>query len=124
MGGRPRVLVVEDDDASRMVQEDVLGEAGYDVTAVNGGAGALASLGLPPPPDVIVLDLVMPGIDGWAFAREYRRRPGPHAPIVVVTALEGADRRPDFRELRAAGFVFKPLEIDGLLAALRRAIGG
>jgi CheY-like chemotaxis protein len=86
VGGPPRVLVVEHNEGILEMLEDVLADAGYEVAAARHEGEALAALDAGPPPDAVVLDLVLPRVDGWAFARQYRRRPGPHAPIVALTA--------------------------------------
>src|SRR5919199_497806 len=85
MGETKRVLVVEDDESIRECVQVVLEDEGYDVIEASDGAAALALLDTVWP-DVILLDMLMPGMDGWAFAVAYRQRPGPHAPIVVITA--------------------------------------
>jgi two-component system, chemotaxis family, chemotaxis protein CheY len=67
---------------------------------------------------VILLDMRMPVLDGWGFAREYRSRPGPHAPIVVLTAATSA--RDWAAEIAAEGFVPKPFTLPQLYAEMGR----
>jgi CheY-like chemotaxis protein len=112
-----RVLVVEDDPAIRMMVSDALGLEGYSVeTAVN-GADALRRI---PSllPAVVVLDMRMPVLDGWGFARECRARFDRRAAILVMTAAQDAARWA--REIDAEGFVSKPFELDDLLSAVAR----
>lgn len=92
-----RVLVVEDDRHLRSVVVEALADEGYEVVSAASGMEALSLLGPPAggrtlgtthgfSPHVILLDMRMPVMDGPAFAQEYRRRPQPLAPIIVLTA--------------------------------------
>ncbi|CAA9268558.1 MAG: hypothetical protein AVDCRST_MAG77-3050 [uncultured Chloroflexi bacterium] len=108
---------MEDDRSIRDVLREVLGDEGYDVEEAEDGAAALAAVTLRAP-HLILLDMRMPILDGWGFAREYRTRPGPHAPIVVMTAAQDAPAWA--AEVAAAGVVPKPFEIHALLAAVER----
>jgi CheY-like chemotaxis protein len=64
------------------------------------------------PPDVILLDMKMPVMDGWELARVYRQSPGRHAPIVVMTAARDAAQRA--AEVAADGHLAKPFDLDDL----------
>jgi CheY-like chemotaxis protein len=85
--GRPPlgVLVVDDDTAIRDLVTAALLDEGYEVVAAVNGAQALERL-RDFRPDVILLDIQMPEMDGPTFADRYRRTPEPHAPIVVFSA--------------------------------------
>ena len=117
---RPRVLVVEDDESIRQFIELALVDDGYEVALAEDGAKALA---LAPRfrPDVVLLDLRMPGIDGWRFADRYRDGPGPHAPILVLTAAR--DAATSAAEIRADAYLAKPFELADLLRLLRDLVG-
>jgi two-component system chemotaxis response regulator CheY len=116
-GGGPVVLVVEDDAATRALLRDVLEDAGYAVReAADGAAGLRAARAARPA--LVLLDLRLPGTDGWAFAAAYRRAPGPRAPIVVLTA--DADAEAYAAGLGAAGHLLKPFDLDALLAVVGR----
>jgi DNA-binding response OmpR family regulator len=65
-------------------------------------------------PCLIPLDMKMPVMDGWAFAVAYRRTPGPHAPILMMTAARDAHSRA--ADIFADGYVDKPFDIEELLA--------
>ena len=89
---RGRILVVDDDPDIRDVLREVLEEEGYDVTTAANGDEALdvlAELGAGEDggPDLIVLDHRMPELDGPGFLAAYRALPGPHAPVILNTAL-------------------------------------
>jgi two-component system chemotaxis response regulator CheY len=74
------------------------------------------------PPDVILLDMRMPVMDGWAFAAAYRERPEPRAPIVVLTAARDAAQYAG--EIQAAAFLAKPFELRSLRRVIAELLGG
>jgi CheY-like chemotaxis protein len=111
------VLVVEDDQALRDVIEWALADAGYLVTAAENGAVALRVV-QDTPPCAILLDMRMPVMDGWTFARTYRGQAGPHAPIVVITAAPDAGARAS--EIQADDYLGKPFDLDDLLGIVSR----
>jgi DNA-binding response OmpR family regulator len=111
-----RVLVVEDDDSIRDLVDIVLTSAGYEVLTASDGAAALQVAGAVRP-DLVLLDMRMPVMDGWEFARRYRAGPEPHAPIVVVTAARDAAQRAS--EIDANGYLGKPFDMGELLALVR-----
>ena len=107
-----RVLIVEDDDGIRDMVDIVLSAAGYEVLTASDGADALEVIG-GGPPDLVLLDMRMPVMDGWEFARRYRAGPAPHAPIVVMTAARDAAQRA--AEIDANGYLGKPFDMAELL---------
>ncbi len=113
-----RVLVLDDDRAFLNMLGWALREAGHEVASASDGASGL-ELVTRWPPDVILLDVHMPGMDGETFARRYRGLPGASAPIVVLSAF-GDSRR---RVSGAAAYVRKPFELDELIALLARVAG-
>ena len=116
--GRPRpILVVDDDAAIRRVVAAVLADEGYTVAEAPDGGAALARARAAPP-RLILLDMRMPGMDGWEFARRYRRRPGPHAPIICVTAAVDAAARG--AQIGAVAALAKPFDLDELVALVGR----
>jgi two-component system chemotaxis response regulator CheY len=115
MSGSHRVLVVEDDEGIRDMMEMVLDSEGYEVVSATNGIMALALLE-EERPDLILLDMRMPGMDGWEFARRYAELPDPRPPIVVVTAAQDAARRAT--EIAAQGYLAKPFGIDELLEVI------
>jgi CheY-like chemotaxis protein len=106
------VLVVDDEADARLLFTTVLADAGFEVEAACDGQQALA-LCERRDPGVIIVDLVMPVMDGVSFIRAYRARPGGgSARIVVVSAMSGADAVAD--ELGCDATLRKPLDIDDL----------
>jgi CheY-like chemotaxis protein len=120
--GHPRVLVVEDNEVAREGLATILGRAGYEVALAANGQVALDLLRAGPPVDLILLDMLMPVLDGWHFLERLRRQgPRPLPPIVIATGtnltLEWA------RDHGCQGFVKKPIETDGLLEEVKRCLG-
>jgi two-component system chemotaxis response regulator CheY len=112
-----RILVVDDDTSIRSFVEMALDGEGYAVSTANNGAQAL-TVSSQQPPDLILLDMRMPVMDGWTFARRYRDQDGPHAPIVVITAATDAGERA--AEIQADGYLGKPFDLDELLGLVSR----
>ena len=108
-----RILVVEDDEKIRELVDVILSGAGYEVVTAPDGAAALRVVGNARP-DLVLLDMRMPIMDGWEFARQYRARPEPPAPIVVLTAARDAAARA--AEIHADGFLGKPFDVESLLS--------
>jgi CheY-like chemotaxis protein len=116
----PRVLVVEDEPDIRQSVADALEGEGYHVAVAENGAEALEIVACFRP-EVILLDMKMPVMDGWAFVRTYRRTPPPHGRIVVFTAAADAARRA--AETGADGVVAKPFDLDDLLRTVATHAG-
>ena len=116
-----RVLVVDDDDSTRGVLVEALADEGYVVMPAADGAAALALLEAWRP-DLILLDLLMPGMDGWAFTEAYQQIAPPHAPLVLLTAgTVGLEETVAGRPVpAAAGVLPKPFILDDLLALVQR----
>ncbi len=117
MTERVRVLVVDDDPDIGEFVSLALSDLGYDVDAVRNGRAALSSID-ERPPGLILLDMRMPVMDGWEFARAYRERPGPHAPILVFTAARDAAQRAS--EVSADAHLAKPFSLDDLIDLVER----
>jgi DNA-binding response OmpR family regulator len=111
------ILVVEDDPIIRQTVDYALRRAGFTTRASDNGSEAL-QMARSAPPDLILLDLMLPGIDGFEFA-ETIRRTDPDVAIVMVTAL--GDERDKVRGLDAGAddYMTKPFSIDELLARVR-----
>jgi CheY-like chemotaxis protein len=110
------VLVVDDDATVRALMRDILAEEGFSVAEATDGRDALDVLGQVRP-TVILLDLHMPRMDGWALYRQLRAE-GQAVPVVFVTA--GARARAEAEQHGADGYLAKPFELDALLAVVDR----
>ena len=116
---RKTLLVVDDDSDVRDVLQEVLEDAGYAVICVEHGEEALAYLHVGPLPDAILLDLFMPVMSGWDFARHIRKYPNLAAiPIVVITCSEPYWGYPGPHVLR------KPLDLEKLLTTVSNLLNG
>lgn len=114
---RAKLVVVDDDAAIRDILEMVLSSEGYEVLTAADGFAALEAVRRSPP-DLILLDIKMPVMSGSEFAKAYREAPGPHAPIVVLTAAQDAQGRAT--ELGAEAYLPKPFELEDLLELIAR----
>ncbi len=113
------ILVVDDDPDILSFMDVVLTESGYNVVTAADGAAALRMLEKEEP-NLILLDMRMPIMDGWEFARAYltQARDRPPAPIVVCTAAENA--REWAAQINAQAYLSKPFGLDELLAIVKR----
>jgi CheY-like chemotaxis protein len=117
-----RVLVVEDDAVVRGLLVESLRFEGYEVRAAADGAAALAVLGRWVP-DLILLDLMMPGMDGRAFRDGQRALAAAReVPLVVVSASRDLARAAE--ALDPAAVVPKPFDLDALLSTVERCAAG
>ena len=111
-----RILIVDDDESIRQIVHMCLSDEGYQVVEASNGQAALA-LVEDFQPSLILLDLRMPVMDGWEFARRYHALPGPHVPIVAFVAALNAEQ--ECADLPTAGILNKPFDLDELLQAVR-----
>src|SRR5438270_13603363 len=117
MSSEPRVLVVDDDPPLRRMLERTLVAEGFDVTlAADGGAALVAAEQTAP--DVIVLDVAMPVLDGFAVCRRLRHKLLP-TPILILTARDAVPDRVAGLEARADDYLVKPFAAQELVARIR-----
>ncbi|HEY6105998.1 MAG TPA: response regulator [Anaeromyxobacteraceae bacterium] len=118
MADRSRVvLIVEDDPDLLALEEAILAEAGYRVASAADGLEALERVEREMP-GLILLDMRMPRMNGWDFAREFRARHGNVCPIAVITAAENARLRA--QEIQADAWLEKPFDLEDVLALVAR----
>jgi len=117
---RSRVLVVDDDSSILDTVSSILSGEGYQVMSAGGGQEALA-LVHSWHPTLVLLDMRMPVMDGWAVARAMREA-GSRVPIIVMTAAESASRWAD--EIGAAGHLAKPFSLDELIDCVEKFSAG
>jgi CheY-like chemotaxis protein len=113
------ILVVEDEADIRETLALVLEAEGFEVATASDGTEALHYLRECPPPCLILLDLMMPGMNGWEFRRQQRQDAAlAKIPVLIVSAV--ADQPGAAPALDAADFLKKPLDIPTLLAKVDR----
>jgi CheY-like chemotaxis protein len=116
------VLLVEDDPVAREATARLLQAEGYAVVTAEDGRQALDLLHAAAPPDLILLDLMLPGMDGWEFRQRQRVDPAlAPVPVVLLSGTDGLGRAAE--SLAAAGFLEKPVDVAQLLAEVRRHAG-
>jgi two-component system alkaline phosphatase synthesis response regulator PhoP len=115
----PKVLIVEDDEVIAQGMSRHLGAAGFDPVQVGNGTQGLARLRYEKP-DVCVLDLMLPGVDGWKLI-ETARNEGIGTPIVVVSARGTEHDRVHALEIGADDYLVKPFSMKELVARVRAA---
>lgn len=119
MSNRPRLLVVDDDVELCESVADALNDAGYETVTAGDGLRAMRLSRDAQTPSLILLDLMMPDMNGWEF-REQQLRDGrtKDIPVVIMTASRDLRRHP----VQADAFLFKPFTLDDLLEQVHRAV--
>jgi DNA-binding response OmpR family regulator len=120
---RVHLMVVEDEDTIRELVAAWLRDEGFVVTTAGNGAEAIAQL-RDIRPDAIVLDLMMPIMDGWAFAEACHRLIAPaRIPILVVSAAHGLPQAAErLRQYGVRACLAKPFDLDVLTATVRALV--
>ncbi len=110
------VLIVEDDDDLREMMAQLLSLEGFQTAAVANGQEALEYLQLGVAPDLILLDMMMPVMDGWEFRRLQKADPAmARVPVIVLSALDQGR----IADISAEAILKKPLDFDRLLELVR-----
>lgn len=118
-----KVLLVDDEDQLRRVMRDLLERDGYQVTEARDGVEALDQIDRHAP-DIIVLDLNLPGLDGYGVLSHLRSRPATSGiPVVVLTAQGDEDNEVRVFEMGADDFLSKPFRARALSVRLRAVLG-
>jgi CheY-like chemotaxis protein len=125
MNGTERftILLVEDFEDARELYSTCLRASGYDVIEAATGADAVA-LARSESPDLILMDMLLPGVDGWQATAELKQDPAlKHVPIVALTAHALSDERERIANLGCDGFLAKPCLPPDLIRTVDRILG-
>ena len=118
----PTILIIEDEPSTRTLLALTLQAEGYAVRTAANGIDALADLHSQALPQLILLDLMMPVMDGWEFRAQQKTDPRlADIPVVIVSAAEEVGQKAV--ALRAAGYLQKPVDPNHLLFTVRRLCG-
>ncbi|MGI9336340.1 MAG: putative bifunctional diguanylate cyclase/phosphodiesterase [Gammaproteobacteria bacterium] len=118
-GGYARVLVAEDDQAARFLLREALEQAGFFVEEAANGAIAVQRF-KEAPPDIVLVDVMMPELDGFETCDQLRREPGGrHVPIVMMTGLDDLESIKHAYEVGATDFITKPFAYEVLTQRVR-----
>ena len=118
-----RILVVEDNPLNRKLVRDVLSFAGYDVIEAQSGEEGLRAA-QETRPDLVLMDLQLPGIDGTETLRRLRQDPlGAHVPVVAVTAFAMAEDKERASRAGFDGYLEKPISVRSLPGQIEAFLG-
>jgi DNA-binding response OmpR family regulator len=119
MTDKGRILAVDDTPASLRLLTDLLQDEGYEVRSAIGGELALHAA-LSNPPELVLLDIRMPGMDGYEVCRRLKADPATRdVPVIFVSAVTETDEKVQGFGLGAVDFVTKPYQRDELMARVR-----
>src|SRR2546423_11037888 len=116
--GRVRILVVDDERAVRESLRRALELDGYDIDLAGDGLEALTRIDSEPQPDIVILDVLMPGMDGLEVCRRLRRG-GSRLPVLMLTARDEVENRVSGLDAGADDYVTKPFALEELRARVR-----
>ncbi|HEX7150407.1 MAG TPA: response regulator [Thermoanaerobaculia bacterium] len=121
-----RVLVVEDNDMNMQLVEYLLEEGGYTIVKATSGEEALAITrdGSSPAPDLILMDIHLPGVDGLSVVRQIKDEPRTAGiPILALTAHAMRGDKDRFLEAGCDGYLSKPIDVKTFLSAIQQYLG-
>ena len=112
------ILIVEDEKDILFTLKDFLESENYHILVAENGVEAMELLKTSGIPDLILLDMKMPIMNGWEFAIEFLDKHDHQSPIVVITAAADAEQRA--KDISAVGWVEKPFDLDVLLKTIKK----
>ena len=114
------ILVVEDDPSISFVMSELLEDEGFKVQVAENGVAALELLQRDGVPNLILLDMIMPKMNGWEFAKEFAAKYDHLCPIIAITAAADAKQRA--KDINAVDLIEKPFDFDKFLATIKKHI--
>ncbi|HEV3232144.1 MAG TPA: response regulator [Candidatus Dormibacteraeota bacterium] len=124
MAGKPRLLIAEDEPALAKVLKMRLEIEGFDVSTAGDGQEALDMIAADRP-DLLICDLMMPVMDGFAVSRKIKSDPDLKSiPVLILSALKRGRETAELEKIGVDGFAAKPYDSKELTATIRRLLGG
>jgi DNA-binding response OmpR family regulator len=120
MNGQQQILIVDDDVSVRRFLSRGLGFEGYRILEAENGAVAL-NLAATEPPDLVILDLMLPGMDGFEVLKRLRDN-GLEAPVILLSGNDEPETRNSVNVSGAADYMVKPVEFELLLNRIARLL--
>jgi two-component system cell cycle response regulator DivK len=121
--GKTRILIMEDDDDTQGMVRFLLEYKGYDVLLAKDGRHGL-EIARQEKPDLILLDLAMPEMDGWSVAHKLKEDPGTKTiPVIAVTAYTMSSDRRKALNAGCDGFIGKPMNVPEFIAEVEKFLG-
>jgi CheY-like chemotaxis protein len=114
------IFVIEDDPGISFVLSELLESEGFKVQVAENGVVALELLQKHGVPSLILLDMIMPKMNGWEFAKEFTEKYDHLCPIIAMTAAADAQQRA--KDINAVDLIEKPFDFDKLLATIKKHI--
>ena len=114
------IFVIEDDPGISFVLSELLEGEGFKVQVAENGVVALELLQKHGVPSLILLDMIMPKMNGWEFAKEFTEKYDHLCPIIVMTAAADAKQRA--KDINAVDLIEKPFDFDQFLATIKKHI--
>ncbi|MFN2355490.1 MAG: response regulator transcription factor [Desulfopila sp.] len=117
-----KILIVEDEKSLLKLESILLTTKGYDVAGVTNGAAALKTIS-DAPPDLVLLDVMLPGVDGFEVCRQLKRGPQTrHIPVILLTAKKSPDDMERGKEAGADQYITKPFKSAKVISAIERLL--
>jgi len=121
-GARKRILVVDDDEIQALFAQAIL-DMEYDVTCVTSGSEALRLVSTGQVPDLVLLDVLMPGMDGFeTYDRMRRLGPMKDLPILFLTSVKGTEEARRALKKGAADYITKPYVVENFTNRIKNAL--
>ncbi len=120
----PRVLIVDDSPTETYKFKEILEKNGFDIITADNGADGVA-IARQELPDVVLMDVVMPGLNGFQATRQLSKNPDTkHIPVIIVTTKDQETDRVWGRRQGATDYLTKPVDETVLMETINRALGG
>jgi len=124
MNTKARILAIDDDETMRWLLKETLATKGYEVLTAESGEQGF-SLAVESKPDLILLDMMMPGMNGYATLKKLKDKPATKSiPVIMVTAVGGEYDKKLASSQGVAAYVTKPIDFPSLLVELKRHLPG